>query len=118
MTGSPVITVVTEDDAEELLAAPNGRVLIEFGSRWCSACRSLEPALAAIARERAGAIIVGQVDVLESETLAKRFDVRSLPTLLLLRDGTEVARILGARSKRSIDNALAAAFDPSPYGPA
>jgi thioredoxin 1 len=88
-----------------------GITLIDFTATWCGPCRVMEPALASLAKEYAGRIRVTAVDVDEEQLLAQQFDVRSMPTFVLLRDGREVGRVVGSRPRaflaRMIDRALA-----------
>lgn len=73
--------------------------LLEFGAKWCGPCRQMEPVIAALAREYAGRVHLTVVDVDDDPALAQRYDVRSMPTFVLLRDGREVGRIIGARPR-------------------
>jgi thioredoxin 1 len=88
-----------------------GVTLIDFTAKWCGPCRAMEPALASIAKEYAGRVRVVPVDVDEQPALAQQFDVRSMPTFVLVRDGKEVGRAVGSRPRAHlagmIDRALA-----------
>ena len=84
--------------------------VLDFGAKWCGPCRQMDPVMDAIAREYAGRVEVSHVDVDEDRALAQRYDVRSMPTFVFVRDGREVGRVIGARSRakmtEAIDNAL------------
>lgn len=88
-----------------------GVTLIDFTAKWCGPCRVMEPVLAALAKEYAGRVRVTAVDVDEEQLLAQQFDVRSMPTFVLVRDGREVGRAVGSRPRAFIagmlDRALA-----------
>ncbi len=75
---------------------PNeGVVVLDFYQASCAPCRALEPRLEAFARRHAGQVWVLQVDVDEDMETAERYEVRSLPTLIMFRDGAESARLDG-----------------------
>jgi thioredoxin 1 len=71
-------------------------VVVEFGAVWCAPCRMMEPHLRSLAEEHAGALLVRKVDVDNEPDLADRFDVRSLPTMLVFSRGEVIGRIVGA----------------------
>lgn len=70
-------------------------VMVEFGATWCGPCRALEPMLAKLAAERAGASKVVTVNVDDSPALATRYSVRGVPTVIVFSNGKEVARQIG-----------------------
>lgn len=87
-----------------------GVTLIDFTAKWCGPCRVMEPVLAALAKEYAGRVRVTAVDIDEEQRLAQQFDVRSMPTFVLVVDGREVGRTVGSRPRAflvgMIDRAL------------
>ena len=98
--------VTTSQEALELIAAHDRPLLLDFGADWCPPCRAMEPAIADLARDHADSLTVRSVDVDRFPDLARRFDVRSAPTLLLFRDGEQRLRLVGARSGRALREAL------------
>jgi thioredoxin 1 len=88
-----------------------GVTLIDFTAKWCGPCRVMEPVMQALATEYAGRVRVTAVDVDEEQVLAQQFNVRSMPTFVLVRDGREVGRVVGSRPRAfiagMIDRALA-----------
>lgn len=106
---SPLPWLVTADEgsfaAETEASVP---VLVDFWAPWCGPCRMVEPVLAQLAAERAGAIKVVKVNVDENPQLASRFEAMSIPLLVIVRDGAEADRIVGAVPKPQIEQRLAA----------
>lgn len=92
--------IITKENYEELIK--NGKpVLIDFWATWCGPCRMIAPMVEEIAEERED-ILVGKVDVDTQPELAKRFGIVSIPTLVLVKDGKETARVMGYRPKADI----------------
>jgi len=77
----------------------NKIVLIDFWASWCAPCRMMAPVLNDVAKELNGNSLVGKVNIEEYQSLAQRFGVRSIPTLILLKNGIEVNRFVGVKSK-------------------
>jgi thioredoxin 2 len=85
-------------------------VLVDFWAPWCGPCRMMAPTLDRAAQERAATLQVAKVNTDEQQELAGRFNIRSIPTLILFRDGRELARQSGALDggtlTRWLDSAL------------
>ncbi|MCV2393084.1 thioredoxin [Actinotalea sp. M2MS4P-6] len=98
---------------ENLDAALDTRqlVLLDLWATWCAPCRAVAPVLVRLATRYAGQVKVVKVDVDHSPRTAARFDARSIPTLVLLREGKVVRRVVGAQPEpvlaREVDRALA-----------
>ena len=82
-------------------AIANGTVLVDFYADWCGPCRMVSPIVDEIAQER-NDITVCKVNVDDENSLAMKYGVMSIPTLLVFKDGKEAARIVGARPKADI----------------
>ena len=90
-------------DAEIRAGVP---VLVDFWAEWCGPCRAVAPVLEQIAREHAGRVKVVKVDADRAQALAARFGARSIPLLVVIREGREVDRIVGAQPRAAIEARL------------
>lgn len=77
-------------------------VLVDFWAAWCGPCRLIAPVIEQLAAELAGKCAVGKLDVDQNQRTAARFGVQSIPTLLILKNGKEIERLVGAQSKEAI----------------
>jgi thioredoxin 1 len=81
-------------------------VLIDFWAPWCGPCQTLAPTLEELTSDYAGKILVGKLDVDENPNTAECFQVLSIPTILIVKNGQEVDRIVGCVQKRIIEATL------------
>ena len=98
---------LTESDFDQTLASTDKPVLVDFWAEWCPPCRAIAPTLDRVAREQAGQAVVAKVDVDESQTLAARFQVNSIPTLIVFKNGQVVDRMVGLQPHGEIVKRLA-----------
>lgn len=95
-----VITITSENFEREVLHAEKP-VLLDFWAPWCGPCRMVSPIVDEIAGERSD-IRVGKINVDEQPALAAKFQVMSIPTLVVMKDGKIVNQAVGARPKAQI----------------
>lgn len=108
MTGAvkTSITMLPTLDLATVSTLDAGVTIIDFTAKWCGPCRVMEPVLVALSKEYAGRARFVAVDVDDEPALAQRFDVRSMPTFVVVRDGREVGRIVGSRPRAFVAGVL------------
>lgn len=92
----PWVADAGDETFAEVAEAATVPVVVDLWAPWCAPCRMVSPALESLAREMAGRIKLVKVNVDEAPRLAQHFDVRAVPTLLILRKGETAARQAGA----------------------
>lgn len=102
-TNSPFIINATQENFADILALSQQKpVLVDFWASWCGPCRTVKPLLEKLAIEYAGGFILALVNSDEQQTLAQQYGVRSLPTLMLLKNGAAVQTVTGAQPEPAI----------------
>ena len=96
---------VTDANFEETIKN-NKVVLIDFWANWCGPCRALAPTIVELAKEYSGKVFVGKLDVDENSATAERFQVFSIPTMILFKEGKEAERLVGLCPKNRITETL------------
>lgn len=105
MAGSHTLEFSDQNFEEDVLKSPQP-VLVDFWATWCGPCRMMSPTVDTIAAEYAGRAKVGKLNVDENMTIAGRYGIRSIPTLLLFKSGQIQEQVVGTASKDAINRLL------------
>ena len=98
MAGDKVQTF-TDVNFDEAVLNSGGPVLVDFWAEWCGPCKRIAPTLDALASEYNGKVTIGKLNVDENPTVAEKFQVRGIPTLLLFKGGQVVESVVGLAQK-------------------
>ena len=98
---------LTEQTFDEALAAAEGVWMVDFWAGWCGPCRAIAPVLEELAQTSKGAVTLAKVNVDEQPGLAARYGIRSIPTVLFVKDGKVADQVIGAVPKAQIQAKLA-----------
>jgi thioredoxin 1 len=97
---------ITNENFESDVLKAEEPVLMDFWAEWCGPCKMLAPILDQIAEEYKGRVQIAKLDVEESQSIAMKFGVRSIPTLILFKDGVVEAQHVGMLSKEQLTKLL------------
>ncbi len=96
------VTTLTDATFDEVVNASAEPVVVDFWAEWCGPCKMIAPVLDEIASEQVGSLKVTKLNVDENPSIAQRFGVMSIPTLLVFRNGEVDRRIVGAKGKMQL----------------
>ncbi len=106
-TGGKLMKHLTKTNFNEEI--DNGLVLVDFYADWCGPCKMIAPILQELSETHADKVTIVKVNVDEEGELAQRFDVMSIPTLILFKDGKPVNRKMGFMPKPELEKLIASA---------
>lgn len=97
---------VTGADFDRTIRDASVPVLVDFYADWCGPCKMMAPTLDQIARDSAGKALVLKVDTEQDQSLAARFSIRGIPTLIAFREGKESGRIVGLAQRADLERLI------------
>jgi thioredoxin 1 len=100
-------TAVKNDTFEQEVLQSDKPVIVDFWAEWCGPCRMVAPVLEEIAGEHEGKIRVAKLNVDDAPEIARRYEIMSIPTLLIFSDGVLKKRLIGAKGKGQLLNEFA-----------
>jgi thioredoxin 1 len=102
------VMAVTDADFETTILKADKPALIDFWAVWCGPCKAVAPVVEELASEFEGRAVVAKLDVDANKEVATRYGIQAIPTLLFIKGGQEVDRIVGRADKRSLTSKLEA----------
>ncbi len=99
---SEAITILSTTTFDEVIGGSENPVLVDFWAEWCGPCKMIAPILEEIAAEQGEKIKIAKLNVDEAAEIARRFEVMSIPTLIMFNDGVPTKRIVGAKGKAAL----------------
>jgi thioredoxin 1 len=102
------ITTLSDATFDEHVKAAETPVLVDFWAEWCGPCKLISPVLEEIAEEQSGKVQIAKLNIDENLDVTRRYEVMSIPTLILFKDGELKARIVGARGKAQLVQEISA----------
>ena len=99
---SEKIETLTDATFDENVKASDVPVLVDFWAEWCGPCKMIAPVLEEIAEEQAGKVRIAKLNIDDNLDVTRRFDVMSIPTLILFKDGEPATRLIGAKPKAAL----------------
>ncbi|HEY3356160.1 MAG TPA: thioredoxin [Polyangia bacterium] len=97
------VVEITDANFEGEILKSGTPALLDFWAPWCGPCRAIAPYVEQLAGEYRGRVKVGKLNVDDSPGVAQRYDIRSIPTLLIFKDGAVVGQLVGSASKSKIE---------------
>ncbi len=102
---------VTDATFEQQVLKAEGNVLVDFWAPWCGPCRFVAPVLEEIAQEKEGSLTILKLNIDENQRTAAQYNVMSIPTMILYKDGQPIKQVVGAKPVPLVEEALAVRLD-------
>ena len=102
--------IVYLDDNSFKSTIANGVTLVDFYADWCGPCRMIAPIIEELSTEFNGKAKIAKLDIEKAQEVTNEFQVTSIPTIILFKDGNEVKRIIGLRDKETLKNLISSAL--------
>jgi len=101
------VTTLSDDNFSDTISSDGEPVLVDFWAEWCGPCKMIAPILDEIADEQVGSVKIAKLNVDDAPDTARQYEVMSIPTMILFKDGEPVKKIVGAKPKDAILSELA-----------
>jgi thioredoxin 1 len=98
--------VLTDQNFEEEVLKSNLPVLVDFYADWCFPCKIVGPVVEEVTKEYAGRIKIGKMDVDQNPKMAEKYEILSIPTLMIFKDGKIIEQIIGVKSKEELERVI------------
>jgi thioredoxin 1 len=102
--------IITDQNFQKEVLDSKMPVVVDFWAPWCGPCRAVSPVIEELAKDLEGKVVVGKVNVDENPDVAGQFNVMSIPTVMVFKDGQPLKSIVGAQSKETYKQAIDAAM--------
>ena len=102
----PATVHLTEQNFDEALSRQHGVMMVDFWAEWCGPCRAISPVLEALAQESGSKVTLAKVNVDENPGLAARYGIRSIPTILFMKQGNVADQVIGAVPRAKLKDKL------------
>jgi thioredoxin 1 len=104
--GTSMTTAVTESTFDQEVLASDKPVIVDFWAEWCGPCHAVSPVLDRIAEERSNELKLVKVNIDEEPSIAQRYGIASIPTMILFKGGEPAAFAIGAQPKQALERSL------------
>jgi thioredoxin 1 len=104
---SDAVKTLSDGSFDEAVKSSDTPILVDFWAEWCGPCKMIAPVLDEIATEQAGKITIAKLNVDDNPETARRFEVMSIPTLIVFKNGEVAKRLVGAKGKAALLSDLA-----------